>query len=60
MNTLILAVIIMAGVGLVLGIVIGIFAKLFRVETDPRIDLVVELLPGANGEPINALLKQQD
>ena len=48
MNTLILAVIIMAGVGLVLGIVIGIFAKLFRVETDPRIDLVVELLPGAN------------
>lgn len=48
MNTLILAVIIMAGVGLVLGIVIGIFAKLFRIETDPRIDLVVELLPGAN------------
>ena len=42
------AVILMALLGLVLGIVIGAFAKIFKVETDPRIDLVAELLPGAN------------
>ena len=48
MNTIILAIILMAGTGLVLGVVIGIFAKLFRVESDPRVDLVTELLPGAN------------
>lgn len=48
MNILIIAVAVMAGVGLVLGVVIGIFARLFRVKTDPRVDLVIELLPGAN------------
>jgi len=48
MNILIIAVAFMAGVGLVLGIVIGIFARLFRVKSDPRVDLVIELLPGAN------------
>ncbi|MDR0932690.1 MAG: RnfABCDGE type electron transport complex subunit B [Victivallales bacterium] len=42
------AILLMAGTGLVLGVVIGIFAKLFRVVSDPRVDLVVELLPGAN------------
>ena len=49
MNTLILtAVVLMAVLGLVLGVVIGWFAKLFRVETDSRVELVTELLPGAN------------
>ena len=48
MSTITLAIILMAGTGLVLGVVIGIFAKLFRVESDPRVDLVTELLPGAN------------
>jgi len=48
MNILIIAVAVMAGIGLVLGVVIGIFARLFRVESDPRVDLVIELLPGAN------------
>jgi len=47
-TTLIIALAVMAGIGLILGIVIGIFAKLFRVKTDPRVDLVLELLPGAN------------
>lgn len=48
MNDLIIAGILMGGAGLVLGAVIGVFAKLFKVATDPRIALVTELLPGAN------------
>lgn len=39
---------IMAVLGGVLGTVIGLFVKFFKVESDPRIDLVLELLPGAN------------
>lgn len=38
----------MCGIGLVLGLLIGIAAKIFRVEKDSRVDLVLELLPGAN------------
>ena len=49
MNTVVLiAVVLMAVLGLALGVVIGWFAKLFRVETDSRVELVTELLPGAN------------
>lgn len=38
----------MTGAGLLLGAVIGLVARLFRVEGDSRVDLVTELLPGAN------------
>jgi len=38
----------MGGLGIFLGLVIGFFARKFRVETDARIELVTELLPGAN------------
>ena len=38
----------MGGLGVLLGIVIGIFAKYFKVDSDPRVELVTELLPGAN------------
>ena len=38
----------MGGLGLILGAVIGIFAKYFKVDSDPRVELVTELLPGAN------------
>ena len=48
METMLIAVAILAGMGLVLGATIGIAAKIFRVETDPRIELVAELLPGVN------------
>ncbi len=48
MMTLLTAIVLMAVLGLVLGIVIGWFAKLFRVESDARVELVTELLPGAN------------
>ena len=39
---------VMAGIGLALGVVIGFFAKLFQVKSDARVELVTELLPGAN------------
>lgn len=42
------AVIAMAIIGLFLGLIIGIAAKIFKVESDPRIELVASLLPGAN------------
>jgi len=48
MEVFIAAVIAMALVGIILGAIIGIAAKVFRVEVDPRIELVSELLPGAN------------
>ncbi|UKI34131.1 MAG: Fe-S protein [Lentisphaeria bacterium] len=48
MMTLVAAIVLMAVLGLALGIVIGWFAKLFRVESDARVELVTELLPGAN------------
>ena len=49
MQLVIWAVIVMTGLGLLLGLVIGIFAKYFRVaDGDSRIELVLELLPGAN------------
>lgn len=35
-------------VALVLGVIIGVAAKVFEVEIDPRIEDVSELLPGAN------------
>ncbi len=48
MLTTITAIIVMALIGLVLGCVIGIAAKIFFVKTDPRIEQVCEMLPGAN------------
>ena len=48
MMTLLTAIVLMAVLGLALGMVIGWFAKLFRVESDARVELVTELLPGAN------------
>ena len=48
MEIYIIAVAAMAVIGIILGAVIAITAKLFKVEVDPRIELVTELLPGAN------------
>lgn len=42
------ALLLMGILGLVLGGIIGIFVKFFKVESDPRIELVKELLPNAN------------
>jgi Na+-translocating ferredoxin:NAD+ oxidoreductase subunit B len=48
MGTAVLAVILVAGIGVTLGVIIGIAAKAFAVETDPRIEEVNDMLPGAN------------
>ena len=48
MQIAIFAVIVIAVMGVLLGLLIGFVAKLFAVETDPRIEEVEELLPGAN------------
>lgn len=48
MNIFIAAVITMAVIGILLGVIIGIAVRVFKVEVDPRLDLVTELLPGAN------------
>ena len=48
METILFAILLMAVIGLVLGLVIGWFAKIFQIESDSRVELVTELLPGAN------------
>jgi electron transport complex protein RnfB len=48
METMLMAVVVLAGMGAILGATIGIAAKIFKVKTDPRIELVTELLLGAN------------
>ena len=48
MEIFIAAVVAMAVIGILLGAIIGVAAKIFKVEVDPRIDLVTELLPGVN------------
>ncbi len=47
-STILLATLILAGAGLILGLAIGIIYKLFGVPSDPKVELVLELLPGAN------------
>jgi len=48
LTVLLLAAGIMCLLGAALGVIIGIFVKLFRVESNPLADLALELLPGAN------------
>ena len=48
MLTAVLSIICIAILCLILGLVIGLVAKIFAVETDPRIEETEELLPGAN------------
>lgn len=42
------ALIILAGLGLIAGLGLGIASKVFAVEVDPRLEIVQELLPGVN------------
>jgi Na+-translocating ferredoxin:NAD+ oxidoreductase RNF subunit RnfB len=48
MNIALIAIISTGVIGIVLGVVIGIVAKVFAVEIDERIEVVEDLLPGAN------------
>lgn len=47
-ETIIAAIIIMGSIGLILGVVIGFFARVFKVKSNALVELVTELLPGAN------------
>ncbi|MGI6643991.1 MAG: RnfABCDGE type electron transport complex subunit B [Bacillota bacterium] len=42
------ATLFLGGAGLVMGVLLGVAAKKFRVEEDPRIEAVLACLPGAN------------
>ena len=48
LNLVILSAVLVICMGIILGMTIGIAAKIFEVKQDERIDLVVEELPGAN------------
>lgn len=48
MKEILIPAIILAGLGLIFGIMLGIFAKIFMVKKDERIEKIEELLPGAN------------
>ena len=46
--SILIAVAILGGLGLVFGLVLAAASKIFYVETDPRLDQLNECLPGAN------------
>jgi len=48
MTSILSAVLAMAGLGMVLSIVLGVAAKVFYVYVDPRIESILDILPGAN------------
>ena len=48
METVLYAVLILAGLGAILGLVLAIASKVFAVQTDPRLEPLTEALPGAN------------
>ncbi len=48
MVDILIAIAILGGLGLVFGLVLAIASKVFYVETDPRLDALNEVLPGAN------------
>ena len=45
---ILIAIAILGGLGLIFGLVLAAASKLFHVETDPRLDQLNEVLPGAN------------
>ncbi len=45
---IVIAILVLGGVGLVLGALIGVAAKFLTVEEDPRLGEVTNMLPGAN------------
>ena len=48
MTAILTAIGILGALGLIFGLVLAIASKVFYVETDPRLDLLNECLPGAN------------
>lgn len=47
-STILWTILILAGLGLLLSVVLFVVAKKFKVEEDPRIDEVEKVMPGAN------------
>ena len=45
---ILIAIGILGGLGLIFGLVLAAASKVFYVETDPRLDQLQEVLPGAN------------
>jgi electron transport complex protein RnfB len=45
---LVFSIVVMFGISVILGLVLGVFAKLFHVEEDRRIEEVAARLPGIN------------
>jgi Na+-translocating ferredoxin:NAD+ oxidoreductase RNF subunit RnfB len=48
MSPVITAILVMAALGFCLSLFLGIAAKIFFVEVDPRIEMISDILPGAN------------
>jgi Na+-translocating ferredoxin:NAD+ oxidoreductase RNF subunit RnfB len=48
MNTIISTVVVLSSLGILLAVILYVVAQKFKVFEDPRIDEVVEILPGAN------------
>lgn len=47
-STLILPAILLAGIGGLFGVLIGVLSKVFAVKVDPRLEEVTKMLPGYN------------
>jgi len=47
-TTVIWTIVILAGLGLLLALVLYLIAAKFKVEEDPRIDEIEKVMPGAN------------
>ena len=48
MKNILIAVAVLGGMGLSFGLVLALASKIFHVETDPRLDQLIDVLPGAN------------
>ena len=48
MENIIYATVVISAMGLIFGLLLGIAAKIFKVEQDEKIPLIMEVLPGAN------------
>ena len=48
MSTIIMSIVILAALGILIGILLGVAGKVFAVETDEKVVQVRECLPGNN------------
>ena len=48
MNNMLYAVAVLGGTGIVFGVLLALASKYFAIESDPRVETIREILPGAN------------